>query len=134
MAAIHTEATRIRPTLLLAEDHMEVAAAVIGVLRHHFDVLEVVPDGQMLIERVDQLRPDVIVTDVGLKTLNGLAATLAIRQRHPSIPIVVLTANRDPDICSAALAAGASAFLLKDEAANALVAVLQSLLRQANGT
>ncbi len=51
----------------MAEDNDAVAEAVVRVLRGHFDVVGVVTDGRTLIERVDQLQPDLIVSDVGLK-------------------------------------------------------------------
>jgi DNA-binding NarL/FixJ family response regulator len=122
---------RSTPTLVLAEDHPLVSAALVRLLREHFSVVEVVVEGQALIDRVDTLRPDLIVTDISLEGMDGLSATRAIRRRHPSIPIVVITAQLDPAFGPAALAAGASAFLLKRNVGQALVDVLQSLIRPA---
>ena len=52
------------PKVLLAEDDTAVAAALTRVLRDDFDVVDVVADGVMLIEQVNHLRPDVILSDV----------------------------------------------------------------------
>jgi two-component system, cell cycle response regulator DivK len=122
--------THVRPTLLLAEDNGSMATALQRLLRHHFRVVEVVVAGQALIDRTDSHRPDFIVTDIWLEDMDGLSATRAIRLRHPSIPIVVITSDLDPTLGSAALAAGASAFLFKTDA-GALVDVLQSLIHPA---
>ena len=118
------------PKVLLAEDDTAVAAALTRVLRDDFDVVDVVADGVMLIEQVNHLRPDVILSDVSLRGLDGISATIEIRRRHPEIPIVLMTSQDDPSLRDKAFAAGVSAFLSKtDAAAGSLVAVLKSLLR-----
>jgi len=117
-----------RPTLILAEDHPETAIYFAGILKERFNVLAVVADGDTLIELVKQLRPDAVVTDLGLKGLNGIAVTLKIRQSGLNLPIVIMTASADPDLKQAALAAGASEFLSKAEAGRELLSVLLHLL------
>ena len=54
-----------------------------------------VADGDGLIELVNPLQPDAIISDVGLKGLDGISATIEIRRRHPEVPIVLMTAGRD---------------------------------------
>ena len=121
--------TGIRPRLLLAEDDSHVATAFVRLLSEHFDVVEVVFDGEVLIERTHELLPDLVVTDVVLHALDGISATSVIRQRHPRLPVVVITGHPDPSMMrSKALAAGASAFLPKHDVAHALVGLLLSLL------
>jgi DNA-binding NarL/FixJ family response regulator len=119
-----------RPSLLLAEDDPHVAAAFVRLLSNDFDVVCVVSDGEALIERTHELLPDLVVTDVVLNALDGISATLAVRRRYPTLPGLVITGHSDRSMMrSRALAAGASAFLPKNEVAHALVRLLQSLLR-----
>jgi CheY-like chemotaxis protein len=118
------------PKVLLAEDDTAVAAALTRVLRDDFDVVDVVADGVMLIEQVNHLHPDVILSDVSLRGLDGISASIEIHRRHPEIPIVLMTSQDDPALRDKAFAAGVSAFLSKtDAAAGSLVAVLTRLLR-----
>jgi CheY-like chemotaxis protein len=124
--------TNIRPTLILAEDHPKVAEYFAGVLKEHFDIVAIVADGETLVELVNQWKPDAIVSDVGLNGLNGIAATIKIRQHDPDVPIVLMTASTDPDLRIAGFSAGASAFLSKSEPAHKLVAVLRHFLERAN--
>jgi len=119
--------TANRPTLLLAEDHPAVARSLRRLLGEDFDVLAVVPDGEGLIELATQLRPTVIVADVGLEGLDGISATSEIRRRFPAATIVVITASDDLSFRAAALAAGASGFLRKREAGS-LVSTIEGLL------
>jgi CheY-like chemotaxis protein len=124
--------TKTRPTLILAEDHPEFADYLVGILKDHFDIVAIVADGDTLVELVNQLKPDAIVSDVGLKGLNGIAATIKIREHDPGVPIVLMTASTDPDLRIDRLTAGASAFLSKIETAHKLVAVLRHFLERAN--
>ena len=118
------------PKVLLAEDDTAVAAALTRVLRDDFDVVDVVANGVMLIEQVNHLRPDIVLSDVSLRGLDGISASIEIHRRHPEIPIVLMTSQDDPSLRDKAFAAGVSAFLSKtDAAAGALVAVLTRLLR-----
>ena len=114
-----------RPTVLLAEDHPDVAAAFRRLLSEDFEVVAVVADGEGLIDRTQQLQPAAIVADIGLKGLDGISATIVIRRILPALPIVLITI--DDDLRVAALAAGASAFLPKHEAGS-LNWILRGLL------
>jgi CheY-like chemotaxis protein len=98
-------------------------------LTEYFNVQEVVSHGETLIERTEQLQPDLIVTDVSLKGLDGLSALRVIRRRYPNLPIVVMTGHIEPGLRDNARLAGASAFLHKLDGGDALVVVLRSLLR-----
>lgn len=120
------------PTLLLAEDHPTMVGTLRALLAEDFDIVAVVPDGDELIRLAGQLQPAVIVSDVRLEGLDGISATMVIRERCPAVPIVLITASDDPRLRGAALAAGASAFLRKAEAGS-LVEVLNLLLHSEHG-
>ena len=68
-----------RPRLLLAEDHARVAEELRGLLAAEFDVVATVADGNALLRAVDDYHPDVIVTDIVMPGLDGIAATVALR-------------------------------------------------------
>ncbi|MEU8301322.1 response regulator transcription factor [Micromonospora sp. NPDC048909] len=80
---------------------------------------------------VDQLRPDVVLMDVGLPDLDGIAATELLHRRHPDVRVVVLTARTEPALLGQAMAAGAVGFLAKD---GALGDVLHALRAAHHGT
>ena len=74
------------------------------------------PDGRALITAARQLHPDVVVLDLSMPLLNGLDAARQIKQTDPSIRLVFVTMNEDPDLAAEALRAGGSAYLLKRSA------------------
>lgn len=123
-----------RPKLILAEDHPLFAKRFAALLKDDFEVVAVVEDGEKLDELVAQLKPDCVVSDIGLKGLDGIEATKRIRRRDPDIPIVLITAHDDPLLRTEGLAAGASAFMSKIDASQDLIAVLRQLLHWDSAT
>ena len=107
-----------RTRVLLADDHTVVAEGLKSLLEDTFDLVGVVHDGRALLEAVEILRPDVVVTDISMPLLNGLDAIPQIRARHPDTKIVVLTMHNDDDTLLEALDAGASALILKSSSAD----------------
>jgi two-component system chemotaxis response regulator CheY len=70
-------------------------------------------DGQSAVDLYERVRPDVVLMDVSMDGMDGLAATRAIRKSDPAARVVIVTANGDGQLRADALAAGASAFLAK---------------------
>ena len=73
--------TMYRPRVLLAEDHAETAERLRKLLRPDFDVIASVEDGDALVDAAKRLSPDVIVTDIAMPGIDGIAAAVMIR-RH----------------------------------------------------
>lgn len=120
--------TPARPRVLLADDHLMVAEALKSLLAPEFELVGVVEDGLALIEAAGRLRPDVIVADVTMPRLNGIAALLRMRQDGIRVPVVFLTMHRDVSFARRAIEAGASAFVLKHSAPFELVQAIRAAL------
>jgi DNA-binding NarL/FixJ family response regulator len=114
--------------LLLADDHLMVAEALKSLLAGEFDLIGVVEDGARMIEAARELRPDVIVADVTMPRLNGIAALARLRQEGIQVPVVFLTMHRDVSFARRALEAGASGFVLKHSASVELVLAIRAAL------
>lgn len=117
-----------RARLILAENHPEIANQFVELLKDEFEVVAVAWSGETLVELVSKREPDAVVSEVNLKGLNGIAATIRIHQQYREIPVVLLSETNDVFLQVEGLAAGASAFLSKTEAIRELVAVLRHLL------
>jgi DNA-binding NarL/FixJ family response regulator len=118
-----------RPRILIADDHTFVAEACVKLLEPEFEVVGIVANGQDLLAAVPEIRPDVIVLDVGMPLLNGLEAGKRIKQLVRTVRIVYLTMNPDIGIAAEAFRNGASAYLLKTSAAAELVSAVREVLR-----
>ena len=102
-----------RPRVLLADDFPEMVKAVRRLLALDCEVVGTVADGIALLEAAQRLAPDVIVLDLNLPNLNGLAACRQITQLNPEMKVIMFTALDDPDASQAFFEAGASAFVSK---------------------
>jgi two-component system, NarL family, response regulator LiaR len=105
---------RIR--VLIADDHEMVRRGLATFLGAAAD-LEVVGEaasGEEAVRLCAALRPDVVLMDLVLSGMDGVAATEAIRRSHPAIQVIALTSFRDGDLVPRALRAGAIGYLLKD--------------------
>jgi DNA-binding NarL/FixJ family response regulator len=117
-----------RPRILLADDHRMVAEGLKALLAADFDLVGVVEDGRALIEAVQTLHPDVVVTDLTMPNLNGVDAIARLRAKHPGLRIVVLTMHRDLAYARRALALGALGYVLKHDAPEELVRAIRAAL------
>ena len=118
-----------RSRILIADDHNLVAELCKKVLEAEFDVVGIVADGRTLIRTATELRPDVIIVDVGMPVLNGLDAAHQVKQALPAVKIIFLTMNSDPELAAEAFRRGASGYLLKTSAAAEMVISVREVLR-----
>jgi DNA-binding NarL/FixJ family response regulator len=120
--------TGARIRVLIVDDHAMVRRGMRDFLDLHddLDVVGEASDGDAAIEAADDLRPDVIVMDLLMPGLDGIAATAEIKARHPAMEVVAITSFIEEDRITAALEAGASGFLLKDAEADDLATAIRS--------
>jgi len=118
-----------RPRIVLADDHKMVLDALKGVIEPEFEVVGTFGDGLALVEGAPSLNPSVIVLDIQMPTMNGLNAGRRVKQLMPTVRLIYLTMNQDPDMAAEAFRLGASAYLLKNSAATELVQALRQVVR-----
>lgn len=117
--------------ILIADDHALVRAGFRALLEK-LDDCEVVAeadDGREALRLVEQLRPDVVLMDVKMPSLNGLEATALITRDYPSVRVVILSMYTTEEYVIQALRAGASGYLLKDAATTELRLAVQAAVR-----
>ncbi|MYS23342.1 two component transcriptional regulator, LuxR family [Streptomyces sp. DvalAA-14] len=108
------DGTRIR--VLIADDQRVVRDGLV-LLIGMLDGIEVVgaaSNGSEAVELAERLRPDVVLMDLNMPVLDGVAATALLRERLPDLPVLVLTTYADDDSVFPALRAGARGYLTKD--------------------
>ena len=116
----------MRPRVLIAEDHKSVAQQLRLLLEFECDVIDVVNDGQSLVAAVEALKPEVIVSDISMPGLDGLAAARIILERQPNARIVFVTVHDDKALVRRALLLGALGYVLKSDAAEELLAAVHA--------
>ena len=108
------EGAKIR--VLLADDHAVVRRGLRGFfeLLDDIEVVGEAEDGRRAIELVETLEPDVVLMDLLMPVMDGIAATAEIKERFPDVEVVALTSFIEEERVTAALEAGATGYLLKD--------------------
>jgi len=86
-------------------------------------------DGREATEKVRELKPDVIILDIGMPGLNGLEATRQIMKEDPRARVLILTLHDSDQVVREVLNAGARGFLLKSDAARDLVVAVEAVRR-----
>lgn len=117
--------------IFIADDHEVVRKGLISLLEAQTDweVCGEAADGREAVEKAQELKPDIIILDIGMPSLNGLEATRQILKLNPDAKILVLTLHDSDSVVREVLNAGARGFLLKSDAARDLVAAAEALRR-----
>jgi DNA-binding NarL/FixJ family response regulator len=94
-----------------------------------FEIVGEVADGLEAVTMAQQLKPTVVLMDIGLPGLNGIEASKRIKGLVPKAKIIFVSAESDPDVVGAALSIGASGYILKSDAGRKLVIGINSVVR-----
>ncbi len=115
--------------IMLADDHELVLEGLRSLIEAEPDmeVLATARDGRQLLDAVGRREPDVVVLDLEMGEMGGLACLEQIRQKHPAVRVLVLTAYTDGDSMRGALEGGASGFAVKTEPPQQTVASIRQV-------
>ena len=118
-----------RCSVVLADDHAVVRAGIklLIELTDRYEVVGEANTGEAVVEQVAKLQPDLVIMDIRMPGMDGIAATRRITKRFPDVRVLVLTAYDDPEYVEAAIEAGAMGCLSKRRARSDLVAALDML-------
>lgn len=94
----------------------------------HLQVIGQLSDGLDAVQKAEELKPDLILLDIGLPSLNGIAAGRRIRKLAPDSKIIFVSQESSPDVVHEALSFGALGYVLKARAGNELLAAVEAVL------
>ena len=118
-----------RPRILIADDHIFLAELCKKLLDDEFLVVGIVTDGHAMVREASRLKPDVVLVDVAMPTLNGLEAGQQVKKLLPAVRLLYLSMKNDPEIVAEAFRFGASGYLLKTCTSSQLVVAARMILR-----
>lgn len=119
---------RTRPLVLLADDHRMVAEAIANLLSANYELLDIVPNGNALVESAIKNRPDVILTDASMPVCSGIDAIKKLYADGYRIPAIFMTVHDEPIMVREALQTGARGYILKAAAAEELLKALSEVI------
>ena len=118
-------------TVLIVDDHPLLRHGLREVIGHNsrFKIVGEAADGEEAMHLFVTLKPDIAVIDIDMPRLNGLETIRALRQQAFAIKTIILTMYKEEDMFNAAMDLGAKAYVLKENAANDIMAALEKVAR-----
>src|SRR5580704_17988324 len=115
--------------ILIADDHEVVRRGIRALLEHRpgWEVCGEAGDGREAVEKTRQLKPDLVLLDIGMPNLNGIDAARQILANSPATHILILTMHYSQQVVQEALAVGARGFILKSDAGRDLVTAVDAV-------
>jgi DNA-binding NarL/FixJ family response regulator len=116
--------------VLLVDDHEIVREGMAALLRKCEGIIVIgqAAEGRSAVEMVTQLRPDVVIMDIGMPNLNGIEAARQMTEIYPDIKILALSAHSDGCIVAKMIKAGARGYMLKESAFSELQDGLNAMM------
>ena len=116
--------------LLIADDHALIRDGLRGMLESEpdFEVVGEATNGREALTLCRRLRPDLVLMDVRMPEMDGLAATRALKREYPEIGVLIVTMHENPDYLFEAIKGGAAGYLLKDASRDELVTAVRKAL------
>ena len=105
-----------RISVYIVEDYLLIRKSLIHLLNkiENIDVLGDFESAELFFEAFQEKQADIVIMDLGLPGINGLDATMQIKQKYPDTKVIILTSHEKEDEVLAALAVGANAYCYKD--------------------
>jgi DNA-binding NarL/FixJ family response regulator len=118
--------------VLVVEDFAPFRRFICSTLgkRADLQIIGEASDGLEGVQKAEELKPDLILLDIGLPTLNGIEAARRIRKLAPKSKIIFLSQESSPDIVQQALGLGAWGYVVKTRAARELLAAVESVISE----
>lgn len=128
-STLHGEKDMAIPRILIADDHKIVLEGIQSLVAEKYNVVGTAGDGHTLLKMARKERPDVVVTDISMPSLNGIEVVERLQRMLPDTKVIVLTMHADIAYAMRALQAGASGYVLKDCAAWELITAIGEVLK-----
>ena len=115
--------------ILIVDDHPLVREGVRTLINHQsgLEVVGEAADADGALEAIARLEPALVLTDIGMKQVSGIALAAQIRERWPAIHVIVLSMYDNPDYVHQAMQAGARGYVLKDAPSSDIVDAIRAV-------
>jgi DNA-binding NarL/FixJ family response regulator len=117
-----------RLRVLVADDHKTMLDYLVRVLSNEFDVVAAVGDGASVVNEAERMKPDVLVLDVGMPMMSGIAAASRLKAAGSTAKIVFVTMHHDREFVQESSNLGTVGFVVKDRLVSDLMPAIKSVL------
>ena len=116
--------------VFIVDDHPVVRDGLITLINHQQDLKVCGEAGEaaQALKSISELKPDVVIVDIGLKNSDGLELTKSIKAQYPRLPVIVLSIHDESVYAERALRAGAQAYLMKEVVSENIIIAIRTVL------
>jgi DNA-binding NarL/FixJ family response regulator len=114
--------------VLIVDDHPALRAGLKSLLSPFYDIVGEAADGLEALHSVERSLPDLVLMDLSMPRMDGIAATREIKKEWPRTKILAFTVHDSPEYLAAVLEAGADGYLLKDSSREELIQAIKDIL------
>lgn len=117
--------------LLLVDDHEVVRLGLRSLLEHHpqFEVVGEAANSKETMEKIESIRPDIVLLDIRLPGISGIEVCEEITQNYPDVRVIILTSYAEDEMLFSAIRAGASGYVLKQIGGDDLIRAIEAVGR-----
>jgi DNA-binding NarL/FixJ family response regulator len=116
-------------SVLIVDDHKAVTEGLTRLLRHRFEVVDAIDDGDLVLDAVARFRPDILILDLSMPKVDGFEAMRQLEALGVEPKVIVLTMHTDASLAVEALKAGAAGFVLKESGCEELLTAIDVVLK-----
>jgi DNA-binding NarL/FixJ family response regulator len=118
----------MRPTVVIAEDHLGCLEDVSKLIARDYEIVGVATDGERGLSAVMRVHPDVVILDISLPRMDGIAAAREIRKTGLNCKILFLTVHEEEEFKEGAFRAGADGYVYKSQMTTDILKALHEVL------
>jgi DNA-binding NarL/FixJ family response regulator len=116
-----------RPRIIVADDHSDARECICGLLRAEYDVVAACANGASVLDKSEELQPDVVLLDIGMPDMNGFAVARKLSESMPSLPVLFVTQHAERSYVEEAFRIGVAGYVLKRRIVDELHVALQQV-------
>ncbi len=114
--------------ILIVDDHPALRAGLRSLLSPFYDIVGEAGDGLEALDSMERSLPDLVLMDLSMPRMDGIAATREIKKKWPATRILAFTVHDSPEYLAAVMEAGADGYLLKDSSRDELLQAIKDML------
>lgn len=116
--------------IIIADDHTIFREGIVSILEDESDIIVLAQavNGLELLDQLEELSPDLILMDISMKELNGIEASIQIKEKYPTIKILILSMHNEIDYILKVIEVGVDGYILKESGSQELLQAIRSIV------